>query len=140
MNRHGTINLFTGLTLHTGHMFAECLDKNDGEHFRPAIQTLSFTLTVGLVAFTWLLIMVPAIRAVKPQEFFESLKPRVHVLFTPTNASWLNQAESLLQAFSTRYLTRGSWYSRTQMIEQYYREHGRVQSTFAHPYRLAMDM
>jgi hypothetical protein len=34
---HGTINLLAGLTLHTGHMFAECLDKNDGEHFRPAM-------------------------------------------------------------------------------------------------------
>ena len=35
--RHGTINLLTGLTLYTGHMWAECLDKNDGEHFRPAL-------------------------------------------------------------------------------------------------------
>jgi len=35
--RHGTVNLLTGLTLYTGHMWAECLDKNDGEHFRPAL-------------------------------------------------------------------------------------------------------
>jgi len=37
-DRHGTINLLAGLTLCTGHMYAECLDKNDGKHFRPAIQ------------------------------------------------------------------------------------------------------
>ena len=35
--RHGTLNLLTGLTLATGHMGSECLDKNDGEHFRPAL-------------------------------------------------------------------------------------------------------
>jgi len=36
-HRHGTINVLAGLTLHTGHMWSECLDKNDGEHFRPAL-------------------------------------------------------------------------------------------------------
>ena len=36
--RHGTVNLLTGLTLHTGRMWAECLDRNDGAHFRPAVR------------------------------------------------------------------------------------------------------
>ena len=36
--RHGTLNLLVGLTVYNGRMWAECLDKNDGEHFRPAIR------------------------------------------------------------------------------------------------------
>jgi hypothetical protein len=35
--RHGTVNLLAGLTMYTGRMWSECLDKNDGEHFRPAL-------------------------------------------------------------------------------------------------------
>jgi len=38
--RHSTINLLVGLTLFNGRMWAECLDKNDSEHFRPAIRRL----------------------------------------------------------------------------------------------------
>jgi hypothetical protein len=41
----------------------------------------------------------------------------VRVLFTPVDTSWLNQAESLLEAFSVRYLLRGSWRSRDEMIQ-----------------------
>ena len=36
-HRHGTLNVLTALTAYNGHMDAECLDKNDGEHFRPAL-------------------------------------------------------------------------------------------------------
>jgi hypothetical protein len=40
----------------------------------------------------------------------------VQVLLTPASAARLNQAEALLEAFSERYLLRGSWCSPTQMI------------------------
>jgi hypothetical protein len=38
--RHGTVNLLAGLIAYNGRMWAECLDKNDGEHFRPALRRL----------------------------------------------------------------------------------------------------
>ena len=96
--RHGTINLLASLTLWNGHMWAECLDKNDGEHFRPAVRRL-------LHPYSWAnrihLIMDNGASHTSGDttEFFDDLSPRVHVMFTPTNASWLNQAESLLEAF-----------------------------------------
>ena len=37
-HRHGTVNLLAGLTLYNGRMWAECLDRNDGAHFRPAVR------------------------------------------------------------------------------------------------------
>ena len=112
--RHGTISLLAGLTVSNGHLWAECLDKNDGEHFRPAIRRL-------LHPYSWAnhihLIMDNGSSHISGDttEFFEDLSPRVHVLLTPANASWLNQAEALLEAFSERYLIRGSWCSRTVM-------------------------
>lgn len=114
--RHGTINLLTGLTLHTGHMWAECLDKNDGEHFRPA-------LARWLHPYAWArrihLVLDNGASHISDEttEFLAARAPRLQVLYTPPNASWLNQAEALLEAFSERYLLRGSWCSRTHMIE-----------------------
>jgi transposase len=114
-DRHGTINMLAGLTLHTGHLFAECLDKNDGDHFRPAIQRFfhpyNWAHRIHLIIDNG-----SSHTGDETTEFFESLQPRVHVLFTPINASWLNQAESLLQAFSTCYLIRGSWCSRIRFV------------------------
>jgi len=131
--RHGTINLLVGLTLCTGHMFAECLDKNDGDHFRPAIQRFihpySWAHRIHLVIDNG-----SSHTSDETTQFFESLKPRVHLLFTPTNASWLNQAESLLQAFSTRYLIRGSWCSRPHMVAHISGSRQEYNQRYAHPF------
>ena len=117
-HRHSTINLLVGLTVYNGplRVWAEYLDKNDGEHFRPALRRL-------LHPYSWAnrihLIMDNGSSHTSgaTTEFFHELSPRVQVLFTPVNASWLNQAEALLEGFGERYLTRGNWCSRTLMIQ-----------------------
>lgn len=114
--RHGTINLLTGLVAYNGRMWAECLAKNDGAHFRPAVRRLLHPY--GWARRIHLIIDNGASHISKEtMAFFHELAPRVHVLFTPVNASWLNQAESLLEAFAERYVLRGSWDSRPQMIQ-----------------------
>ncbi len=131
--RHGTLHLLTALTLHTGHMGSECLDRNDGEHFRPAVQRL-------MHPYSWAkrihLIMDNGASHVSGEttEFFERLAPRVQILLTPPNASWLNQAESLLEAFSQRYLVRGSWCSRESMLRHVAASTDEYNQRFAHPF------
>ncbi len=132
-HRHGTVNLLAGLTLYTGHMWAECLAKNDGEHFRPAVRRL-------LHPYSWArrihLIMDngPSHASAETRAFFRDLWPRVHGLFTPTNASWLNQAELLLEAFGERYLTRGSWEARTTLVKHILSSRVEYNHYFAHPF------
>jgi len=132
-HRHGTINLLAGLTVHTGHMWAECLDKNDGEHFRPALRR-------WLHPYSWAhrlyLIMDNGSSHTSGDttEFLHDLSPRVQVLFTPVNASWLNQAEALLEGFGERYLTRGSWCSRTGLIQHIVDSTPDYNHWFAHPF------
>lgn len=115
--RHGTVQLLAGLTLHSGHMWAACLDKNDGEHFRPALRR-------WLHPYSWAKRLHVVIdngsshTSDDTREFFAALAPRVQMLFTPVNASWLNQAEALLEAFSERYLLRGSW-SHADLMRQH---------------------
>ncbi len=132
-DRHGTINLLVGLTLFNGRMWAECLDKNDGEHFRPAMCRL-------LHPYGWaqhiVLVMDngPSHTSGETLAFFQNLAPRVRVLFTPFKASWLNQAELLLQAFTSRYLRRESRTTALAMIAHILASSGEYNHRFAHPF------
>ena len=44
-------------------------------------------------------------------------RPRLRVLYTPAHASWLNQAELLLRAFTDKYLDRFDADSRQHLLE-----------------------
>lgn len=131
--RHGTINLLVGLTLFNGRMWAECLDKNDGEHFRPAIRRLlhpyGWAQRIALIMDNG-----PSHTSGETSSFFRNLAPRVRVLFTPCNASWLNQAELLLGAFTGRYLRRGSWTVPSAMIAHILSSSVEYNDHFAHPF------
>lgn len=132
--RHGTVNLLAGLVAYNGRMWAECLDKNDGDHFRPAVRRL-------LHPYGWAnrihLIIDNGSSHISEDTtaFFHDLAPRVQVLFTPVNASWLNQAESLLEAFTEHYLLRGNWSSRSQMIQHILNSQVDYNQHFQHPFK-----
>jgi hypothetical protein len=132
--RHGTVNLLAGLIVYTGRMWAECLDKNDGEHFRPAVRRLlhpyGWAKRIHLIIDNG-----PSHTSDDTTAFFRDLSPRIHVLFTPVDASWLNQAESLLEAFSERYLLRGNWNCRDQMIQHILDSQSDYNQRFAHPFQ-----
>jgi len=114
--RHGTINLLGGLRVHDGWMWAECLDANDGEHFRPAIKRL-FHSQRNVERIHLILDGGSSHISGETKAFLAEWSPWVRVLYTPPHASWLNQAELLLRAFSERYLKRGSWETRQDMVD-----------------------
>ena len=131
--RHGTVNLLAGLNLFTGHMWAECPDRNDSAHFQPALRRL-------LHPYGWakrihlILDEGPSHVSASTQTVLSALAPRVRVLLTPVAASWLNQAELLLAAFGVRYLTRGDWDSRPALIDHIGRGRVEYNDCFAHPF------
>jgi hypothetical protein len=55
--------------------------------------------------------------------------------FTPAHASWLNQAELALSAFSRRYLRDRVSESRQELITHIYRSVGEYNELHAHPFR-----
>ena len=132
-HRHGTINLLAGLTIYNGRMWSECLDKNDGEHFRPAL--CRFLHPYGWANRIHLIMDNGSSHTSgDTTEFLNCLAPRVQVLFTPTNASWLNQTEALLEAFDERYLLRGDGCSRMIMIQHITDSTLDYNKRFAHPF------
>jgi transposase len=133
--RHGTVNLLVGMTVHDGQMWAEDLEKNDSDHFRPALQRYLdlFRDYRGI----YLIMDNGASHIAAPTKtFLQSQKsPWVRLCYTPPHASWLNQAELLLRAFTERYIKRGSWDSWAAMLEHLRASWPEYNQLFAHPFQ-----
>ncbi len=59
---------------------------------------------------------------------------RFRPLYTPPNASWLNQAELLLRAFTDKYLKHFEAASRQHLIEHLNASWPEYNERFAHPF------
>lgn len=115
-HRHATVNFLVLLVVHSGEMAACCLDKNDSEHLCRALpQLLAPFRQSRRVHLIW--DGGPSHTSEATQTFLREYDSWLRVLYTPTHASWLNQAELLLKSFVLRYLRRGGWKSREELIE-----------------------
>jgi hypothetical protein len=109
--RHGTVNFAAALVVWDGKMRGWCLEKNDSDNLIPALDELfDEHRAVSKVHLIW--DGGPSHISEKTTNFLRGRKKKVRVLLTPAHASWLNQAELLLRAFSAPYLSRGDWASR----------------------------
>lgn len=131
--RHGTVNFLATMTVHDGRMWSECLERNNGEHFRPALQQMldrnSWAQGIYLVMDNG-----PSHIAGDTLAMLAGRKPWVRVRLTPARGSWLNQAELLLRAFGSRYIKRGSWDRRQTMIEHLEASSREYNALWAHPF------
>ena len=131
--RHGTVNFLAVLVVHTGKMHGWCLERNDGDHLRAVLRELfDEHRHARRVHLIWDGGSSHVAR--ETTEFLRARYPYVRTLVTPAHASWLNQAELLLRAFSERYLNRGSWHSRQQMLEHLDTSWREYNELFAHPF------
>jgi hypothetical protein len=130
--RHGTVNFLVALVVHTGEMRGWCLDHNDGAHLRPALTELFHEHRhARRVHVIW--DGGSSHISEETETWLRRHYPRVRTLVTPPHAGWLNQAELLLRAFSERYLKRGNWKSRQQLVEHLDASWPEYNERFAHP-------
>jgi transposase len=114
--RHGTVNFLTLLNVYNGQMRSCCLDKNDSEHLCRALPKLLRPFRpFRRVHLIW--DGGPSHISATTAAVLRSYGSWLRVLFTPAHASWLNQAELLLKSFEVRYLQRGDWASRQNLID-----------------------
>ncbi len=130
--RHGTVNFAAALLVHSGHMRGWCLDKNDNEHLVPVLEEMLEEFSEARkIHLIW--DGGSSHLAHNTQAWLRGRK-RVRVLRTPAHASWLNQGELLLRAFSEHYLKRGEWTSQQHLVahlDDAWQEYNRL---FAHPF------
>jgi hypothetical protein len=114
--RHGTVNILVSLVVHTGQTEAACLAKNDADRYVEALR--GFRRRHRLRGVYLVQDGGPGHVAAKTGASFAESRGWWRPRPTPAHASWLDQAELLIRAFSHRYLRRRSWVSREQIIEQ----------------------
>lgn len=130
--RHDTVNFLALLNVYDGQMRSCCLDKNDSEHLCRALPKLLQPFRKFRRAhLIW--DGGPSHISAATAAVLRSYEPWLRVLFTPAHASWLNQAELLLKSFEVRYLQRGDWMSRQDLIDHLIASTPEYNHLWAHP-------
>jgi transposase len=111
--RHGTTALFAALDVATGHVLGRCYKRHRAAEFRRFLDAIDAAapadLDIHLIMDNYATHKAPAIKA------WLAKRPRYHVHFTPTYASWLNQVERWFALLTERQIKRGAHRSVVQL-------------------------
>jgi transposase len=111
--RHGTTSLFAALDVAAGHVIGRCFPRHRAQEFRRFLDTLDASMPADL-AIHVVLDNAGSHKTKLIRDWFAK-RPRWHVHFTPTSASWLNQVERFFGSLTERALRRGVHRSTTQL-------------------------
>jgi transposase len=113
--RHGTTTLFAALDVATGKVIGKCSKRHRHQEFLAFLRLIDREtppeLDLHLVLDNYATHKHPKIQA------WLAKKPRYHLHFTPTSASWLNQVERWFGLISQRAIKRGSFDSVAQLVK-----------------------
>ncbi|KPA91719.1 DDE superfamily endonuclease [Pseudomonas asplenii] len=104
--RHGTTSLFAALDVASGRVISQLTRRHRSEEFLSFLNTIEASVAKDLDVH---LIMdnYGTHKTVKVRAWFAS-RPRFHVHFTPTSASWLNLVERFFSQITEQWIRRGA--------------------------------
>jgi transposase len=112
--RHGTTTLFAALDVKTGTVIGECHTRHRAVEFRRFLDTIDTAvpgeLDVHLILDNYATHKTAAIRR------WLAKRPRYHVHFTPTSASWLNLVERWFVELTEKQIRRGVHRSTRELV------------------------
>jgi transposase len=112
--RHGTTSLFAALDVKAGTVIAECHQRHRSIEFRRFLDTIDSNvpaeLDVHLILDNYGTHKTALIRR------WLAKRPRFHLHFTPTSASWLNLVERWFAEFTQKQLRRGVHRSTRELV------------------------
>ena len=113
--RNGTTTLFAALNVGTGEVVGECMSRHRHDEFLTFLRRLDRRVPEELD----LHVIVDNYATHKHATVRDWLErhPRVHLHFTPTSSSWLNQVERWFKHLTDRRLRRGVFTSVPALIE-----------------------
>jgi DDE superfamily endonuclease len=132
-SRHGTVNLLFFLIVHSGQMEVAVEASKDAEHYIQQLRAFRERHS-GLKGVYLIQDGDPSHTAGDTRAHCLASQGWWRVRFTPVHASWLNQGELLIRAFGQRYLKRGSWGSREELIEHVLTSAPEYNGLYAHPF------
>lgn len=130
--RHGTTSLFAALNTKTGNVIGQMHRRHRSEEFRKFLDTIENNVPEGLDVH--LVMDNYATHKTAAIQRWLIKRPRFHVHFTPTSASWLNLVERWFSALTEKQLRRNSFRSTRELeaaIRNYLHQHNAQPRTFA---------
>lgn len=103
--RHGTTSLFAALDVKTGKVMGECHRRHRSVAFRKFLDTIDASVPASLDVHLILDNYGPHKTALIRR--WLAKRPRYHLHFTPTGASWINLVERLFALLTERQLRPG---------------------------------
>ncbi len=105
--RHGTTTLFAALNVATGEVLAQCKPRHRHQEFLQFLGHIEANvpqdLDIHLVVDNYGTHKQPKVKQ------WLAKRPRFHIHFTPTYASWLNQVEIWFNIITRKAIRRGSF-------------------------------
>jgi transposase len=93
--RHGTTSLFAALDIATGRVIGRCYQRHRAVEFRKFLAAVEAAVPADLDVH------------LVPVKAWLAGRPRYHLHFTPTSASWLNQVERWFALLADKQIKRG---------------------------------
>ena len=114
--RHGTTTLFAALDVANGQVTAECKPRHRHQEFLAFLERIDAEVPAGLDVH--LVIDNHCTHKHVKVRAWLARRPRFHVHFTPTYASWLNQVERWFGIITRREIRRGSFASTGELVRR----------------------
>jgi DDE superfamily endonuclease len=130
--RHGTVNILAFLIVHSGRMEASCIEAKDAKTYVDALA--GFRRRHRYLRGVYLIHDGDPSHTAATEDYLVGCDGWWKSRFTPVHASWLDQAEILLNAFSFHYLKRTSWRSQGEFIEHVGHAWPEYNRLYAHPF------
>src|SRR5580704_17594435 len=114
--RHGTTTLFAALNVLDGSVISQCKPRHRHQEFLAFLNHLDHNLPedleVLLIADKYATHKHPRVKA------WLAHRPRYHMHYTPTYASWLNQIERWFALITQQAIRRGSFRSVSELVHK----------------------
>src|SRR5947199_3025528 len=114
--RHGTTTLFAALDTANGKVLAKCRPRHRHQEYlsflREIEKNVPKNLEVHIIVDNY-----ATHKHLRVKRWFAT-RPRFHVHFTPTYASWLNQVEMWFNRITQQAIRRGTFSTSTELVEK----------------------
>lgn len=130
--RNGTVSLIAALAVHSGEITAKTMESNNAENFLKFLKTLDRKYRKKKLH-----IIADNLSIHKHKDVKEWLagKRKIHLHFTPTYSSWLNQVEIWFNILTKDVVKGGVWQSSEQLASQLMEYIKTYNKTRAKPFR-----
>jgi transposase len=111
--RHGTLSLFAALDVKAGKVIGQCFRRHRAREFRKFLDTVEANVPAKLEVHV--ILDNAGTHKTKLIRNWFAKRPRWHVHFTPTSASWISQVERFFALLSERQIRRGAYRSTAEL-------------------------